>query len=460
VGEEGRERFIREARACSRINHPNIVTVYSAGEHEGDLYIAMELLEGRTLREILREDGKVPWEKAAGWTVAILSALQRLHDEGIVHRDLKPENIMVGPDGTVKLMDFGIAHVSSESRITVDVSMLGTAQYMSPEQATGMTADARSDIFSMGTILYEMLSGENPFSAPHPMAAMYSIANDLQQPLSERETDLPEGISEAVERALAKEPGSRFSSAGDFASELASIISGDPAGSAASSPLWKRLVIPAAALAVTAAVIGWAVTRDSYEGDRRAAEEHNALGREREEAGDIPGARDEYRIAVISDKRWEIPWNNLAMIALSLRDFDEADSLLQEALERNPDYTEALYNMGTVKWEKEDLEGAEAVLRRAIASDPGFIPAYNNLGSLLLDMKRPGEAARVLDEGLARIGSTPYPDELKAYLLKNRGLAASELGDKNGAETWWRRALEIIPDNEEVRRLLEGIGAL
>ncbi len=461
VGSEGRERFIREARACSRISHPNIVTVYAAGEHNGDLYIAMELLEGRTLREAIEEEGPIEWQRAVGWMTAILSALQRLHDEGIIHRDLKPENIMVGSDGGIKLMDFGIAHVASESRITVDVSMLGTAQYMSPEQATGTPTDARSDIFSIGTILYESLSGNIPFNAPHPMAVMYSITNEKHESLAGGEPEIPGELAAIVDRALEKDPDARFASTAEFASELSALIEdhGDGKGVLRKVPLWRRLVIPAAALVIIAAVLAWAFSRNPEKGDRVTAEHHNLLGQRHQDEGNTAGAQVEYRNAIIFDPGWEIPWNNLAVIGLNEGDYDEADSLLGEALKRDPEYPEALYNMGTVRWEKDDLEGAETCLRAAIEADPSFIPAYNNLGRLLIDKGRPSDAATVLDDALSRFDSTPYADELKAYLFKNRGIAAAEMGDAS-AETWWRRSLEIIPDNDEVRRLLESVGAL
>ncbi len=460
IGSEGRERFIREARACSRINHPNIVTVYAAGEKDGALYIAMELLEGKTLRETIEEEGQVEWQKAAGWMIAILSALQRLHDEGIIHRDLKPDNIMVGPDGTVKLMDFGIAHVASESRITVDVSMLGTAQYMSPEQATGMPTDARSDIFSVGTILYEALAGEIPFNAPHPMAVMYSIANEQHESLAGREPEIPGELAVIVDKALAKEPDARFASAGEFADEISALMGGgEDAVAVTPVPLWRRIVIPAAALVIIGAVLTWAISRGPEKGDRSTAERHNILGRQHQDDGNVSGAQLEFRNAIISDPQWEIPWNNLAIIELDEGNYDVADSLLDEALKRDSGYTEALYNMGTVKWEKDDLEGAEINLRAAINADPSFMPAYNNLGKLLIDRKRPAEAAAVLDNALSRFDSTPYTDDLKAYLFKNRGIAAADMGDAS-AETWWRRSLEIIPDNDEVRGLLESVGAL
>ncbi|MCK4549997.1 MAG: tetratricopeptide repeat protein, partial [Candidatus Krumholzibacteria bacterium] len=219
------------------------------------------------------------------------------------------------------------------------------------------------------------------------------------------------------------------------------------------------IVIPAAALVIIGAILTWAISRGPEKGDRAAAQQRNSLGLQYQNDGNVPDAQLEYRNAIISDSQWEIPWNNLAIIELNEGNFDEADSLLGEALKRDPGYTEALYNMGTVKWEKDDLEGAEINLRAAIDADPAFMPAYNNLGSLLINMNRPKEASEVLDNALARFDSTPYPDELKAYLFKNRGIAAADMGDAS-AETWWRRSLEIIPDNDEVRRLLESVGAL
>ena len=369
---------------------------------------------------------------------------------------------MVSPEGGVKLMDFGIAHVDSEHRITVDTSMMGTAQYMSPEQTTGMETDARSDIFSLGTILYEMLSGELPFNAPHPMAVLYSIANERHKPLDDLIADLPDGLTATVDRVLEKDPEARFESAGAFSEELASLagLSGEGVyGAWKRAPLWRRIAVPAATLAVATALIIWAFSRGPEKGDRAMAEHHNDLGQEYEDTGNINGAQVEYRNAIIADPSWEAPWNNLAIIELNENDTEEADSLLGEALKRNPEYAEALYNMATIYWNRSDLENAESCLRRAIDAEALCIPAYNNLGKLLIDTGRPREAAVVLENALSIFDSSDYPDEYKACLLKNRGIAAAEMDDAN-AETWWRKSLEIMPGDDEVRELLKSVGAL
>ena len=219
LNHEGKQRFLREARACSKINHPNIITVYAAGEDNDRPYLAMEFVNGRTLSEII-EDGPVAPEQAAAWVANILDALARLHAEGIVHRDLKPDNIMVTNEGVVKLMDFGVAHVASSTTMTQAGTAVGTVYYMSPEQAAGKKADARSDVFAMGTVLYQMLTGALPFQGEHMMSVMYLIANEQPKALNDYELDLPLDMIDAVERAMQKEPEDRFQSAADFRDAL------------------------------------------------------------------------------------------------------------------------------------------------------------------------------------------------------------------------------------------------
>jgi serine/threonine-protein kinase len=150
----------------------------------------MELIDGRTLRDIMR-DGPVGWRTATRWLVQLLDALQRLHAEGIVHRDLKPENIMVTRDGAIKLMDFGLAHLTTQTAITQEGTTLGTAPYMSPEQVMGKRLDARSDLFSVVTIYQEMLTGTYPYAGDHSMSIMFSIRNEPPAPLVSPEADFP-----------------------------------------------------------------------------------------------------------------------------------------------------------------------------------------------------------------------------------------------------------------------------
>lgn len=452
------ERFIREAKACSRINHPNIVTVYAAGADGDTPYLAMELLHGENMRSII-ERGPVPWKEAVEWTAGILDALARLHAEGIVHRDLKPENIIVTEGGTAKLMDFGIAHMSAGGTLTMDGATLGTAHYMSPEQVQGKKVDARSDLFSIGSLFHELIAGEVAFPGEHPLAAMYAITSESPKALAETVAGLPEDLQGALNRALEKNPEMRYPDAGSFRDALLAIARpagpGNETGAARRSRKLLALAAIAAALVVAAVAIAFVFGTREPKGDRQLAMQHNRRGQEHEDAGRISEAEIEYGKAVIADRRWEVPLNNLAMIAMGKGNLAEADSLLRLAVAAKPDYAGALYNLGTVRWALGDSTGAEERYRKAIRADSSFFEAFNNLGSLLIGRGRAAEAAAILDRALARERVKPSPvPELRGYLLKNRGTAASRLGRREEANAYWMRALEIIPRNAELVDLI------
>jgi serine/threonine-protein kinase len=452
LGAEARRRFLREAKACSRINHPNIVTVYAAGEDGGTPWFAMELVAGETLRAVI-DRGPVPWATAADWISGILDALARLHAEGIVHRDLKPENIIVTRDGAAKLMDFGIARLGGETSLTADGATLGTARYMSPEQVRGKPADAPSDLFSLGAVLYELLAGEPAFTGEHPLATMYAITNEAPRPIAELVPDLPESIAGAIERSLEKDPAARFADAASFRDALRSAIRPpQPAAPRARSTLLLKIAVPAVAVAVAIAVVFFRGAE--HRGDRPAAARHDSIAHAHEDAGRMPEAEIEYQKALIADGSWEIPLNNLAMLYIRKGALAEADSLLRRAVSLAPRYAAALYNLGDVRWRLDDLDGAETYFRRAIDADPSLAAPYNNLGVLLVRRGRAEEAIRILDEGIVRERTNPAEGPLRGYLFKNRGLAAAALGRESEAGSYWRQAIEIIPDNPELLRLL------
>jgi serine/threonine protein kinase len=451
---EARQRFVREAKACSRINHPNIVTVYAAGEDNGMPWFAMELVTGETLRTVSNR-GPVPWRDAVDWIVGILDALARLHAEGIVHRDLKPENIIITKDGTAKLMDFGIAHMGSETALTVDGATLGTARYMSPEQVHGNPADARSDLFSLGAVLYELLSGEPAFAGEHPLATMYAITSEPPRPIAELVPSLPGAVAKAIERSLEKDPASRFADAASFRDALRSSLQPErPAAETHVRPsVLLKIAVPlfGAAAVMIAAII---FSKHTPQGDRPLAARHDSIAQSYERAGRMPEAEIEYQKAIIADGSWEIPLNNLAMLYIRKGSLTEADSLLNRAVSIEPRYAAALYNLGDVRWRLDDLEGAEEYFRRAIDADSSFIAPYNNLGSLLISRGRAAEAARILDRGLAFEQANPSEKELRGFLLKNRGIASVALGRESEAGDYWQSALEIMPNNPELLRLL------
>jgi len=211
-------RFQNEARAAGLLNHPNIVTIYDAGEHDGIFYIAMELMEGTTLHELLHEKHILAADEAVHLAHEICKGLDYAHSHGIVHRDVKPANIMITSRGAVKIMDFGIAKAGGS--VTSTGQVLGTPNYMSPEQVKGRPLDGRSDLFSFGVILYEMLTGEKPFSGQNVTTIIYKIVNE--NPIAPRELDVTihPGLSAVVTRALAKAPDERYQSGAELVRDL------------------------------------------------------------------------------------------------------------------------------------------------------------------------------------------------------------------------------------------------
>jgi len=210
------DHFYGEARSAGGLSHPNIVILYEIGEDAGRHYIAMEYLEGLSVRKLLDRDGCLPLSQAVEIARCVCAALDYAHRRGIIHRDVKPDNIIVLEDGPVKLTDFGIARIEGDIRRTQIGIVLGSPAYMSPEQIKGLPVDARTDIFSLGVCLYEMISGRKPFDAPTATAVMHCIVKEPPQPLE----DIPEALRNILWKALEKEAIHRYSSAAEMLADL------------------------------------------------------------------------------------------------------------------------------------------------------------------------------------------------------------------------------------------------
>jgi beta-lactam-binding protein with PASTA domain/tRNA A-37 threonylcarbamoyl transferase component Bud32 len=227
-------RFRREAQSAAGLNHPTIVAVYDTGEEIDPLtgvsipYIVMELVEGATLRDVLREGRKILPERAMELTQGILDALSYSHKAGIVHRDIKPANVMLTPNGGVKVMDFGIARAVADTSATMTqtAAVIGTAQYLSPEQARGETVDARSDLYSAGCVLYELLLGRPPFVGDSPVSVAYQHVREAPTPPSQLDPEIAPEIDAVVLKALAKDPADRYQSAGEMKADITRLLSG------------------------------------------------------------------------------------------------------------------------------------------------------------------------------------------------------------------------------------------
>ncbi len=217
--EEAKTRFVHEAKAASALNHPNITTIHEIDEAEGEYFISMEYIEGKSIKDLVEEKG-LSIEEILKIAPQTAEGLSRAHEKDIVHRDIKSDNILITNEGLAKIMDFGLAKLKGVTKLTKTGSTLGTLQYMSPEQAQGTEVDQRSDIFSFGVVLYEMITGKLPFKGEHKAAIIYSIVNETPEPLARYKANVPEGLQRIVDKALKKDRSTRYQSAAEVIADL------------------------------------------------------------------------------------------------------------------------------------------------------------------------------------------------------------------------------------------------
>jgi eukaryotic-like serine/threonine-protein kinase len=214
------ERFRREARAVASLSHPNIVTILDRGEDEGRQFIVFELVEGRTLAEVLHEEGRLPVRRALEIAIQVARGLAFAHGQGLVHRDVKPQNVILNGDGRAKVTDFGIARSLEIQGVTQSGAVLGTSNYIAPEQASGQPVDRTTDVYSLGVVLFELLTGEVPFPGESFVAVAMQHVSEPPPSVLEVRPDVPVRVARAVDRALEKDPAARFPTMDAFAAEL------------------------------------------------------------------------------------------------------------------------------------------------------------------------------------------------------------------------------------------------
>jgi eukaryotic-like serine/threonine-protein kinase len=244
------ERFRREARAAARLSHPNLVGVIDAGEDDGRPYIVFEYIEGRTLKRRLQEEGRLPVDEAVAYAIEIGRGLTAAHARKLVHRDVKPQNVLIDPDGRAKVTDFGIARSLESKGLTATGRVLGTTDYVSPEQAMGEDVDERSDVYSLGVVLYEMLTGDVPFSAETQVGVAMKHVNEPMPDVQTRRPEVSAAVAAVVDRATTKDPRDRYGSVAEMVRDLEQTLeveaarrggtSGEATSVLASMPSHKR----------------------------------------------------------------------------------------------------------------------------------------------------------------------------------------------------------------------------
>jgi len=221
ANEEFTQRFRREAITAANLKHPNIVVIYDVGSHERFQYIVMEYLKGPTLQQEIQQKGAMPFARVMSILGQLADALDYAHQQGLVHRDVKPANIIIGNQDHVTLTDFGLVKAARSNKITAEGAAMGTLKYMSPEQAMGRELGSRSDVYSLGVVVYEVLAGEAPFTGTTPYQTLHELIYEPPPPLSRRNPQVKVRVERVVLKALAKEPDRRFGTAGEFARALA-----------------------------------------------------------------------------------------------------------------------------------------------------------------------------------------------------------------------------------------------
>ncbi|UCE40343.1 MAG: protein kinase [Candidatus Aminicenantes bacterium] len=326
--QEDKERFLREAQTAASLNHPHICTIYHIDEVEDSTFIVMEYIEGQSLKEII-QTGSLEFDKALDFAMQIAEGLEAAQGKNIVHRDIKSSNIMVTSKAQTKIMDFGLAKIVSESQLTETASIMGTVAYMSPEHASGDAIDHRSDIWSLGVVLYEMLSGQLPFQEDHEQLVLYSILNKFHKPVTSLRPSIPTAMERIVDKCLEKDPTERYQNADELLTDLRWLKKQTESGIIPrTKPTWKRrrakklrsLVIPGIFILMMAILISgyflldWFNPSVPYKTSIAVMPIEDLSPQKENEALCLASTRDIIRkISLLSDELRVVPYDEIMM---------------------------------------------------------------------------------------------------------------------------------------------------
>ncbi len=479
------ERFKREAKAIARLDHPGIVKVYETGEHEGKLFIAMELVPGESFEALLKR-GPLPPKRTAEIVRGVALALSHAHSHGVVHRDMKPANVLIDGGGAPHVLDFGLARDVAMTQLTRTGDVLGTPAYMAPEQANGVPGEQgpATDIHALGAVLYRALAGRLPFEAENAQALLYKVLTEEPVPPRRVNPAVHQDLETITLRCMAKEPARRYGSAAQVAEELRRFLGGDPivarpVGLSERAVRWARrhrLAIGSGILALVVALVaatGWRVSeqkrrqraQDKVEsalgkgsrGDLEGAIEDandaielepgegvrvaglwlgRALARFRK--GDFDGAIADTTKAIELDPKYAAAWANRAGARANKHDFEGAIADATKAIELNPTSALSWGNRAGARGAKGDFDGEIADARKAMEIDPRFVGAWLEVAQASLEK---GD----LDEAIRNATRANELDPKLASALGIRAGARLARGDLEGALADAERQLELAP---------------
>jgi serine/threonine protein kinase/Flp pilus assembly protein TadD len=472
-----RRRFLHEAKAVAALDHPNVATLYEAGESEdGRMYLALAFCEGETLQQKL-ERGPLPLPEAVSIARQIAQGLAAAHRLHIVHRDVKPANVVILPDGKVKLLDFGLAKMTGATALTQLGSSPGTPAYKSPEQTRGDKVDPRSDLWALGVVLYEMVTGRLPFGGEYEQAVIYAILNEPPRPL-DGDKGFPRELAKTIEKALAKDPAKRYATAEAMDEDLARIPLGTGSGDVQTRPIplqRPRRILWLAAAVILLAVLGgglWSWQQQRQREQEREQRKHRwdfspevarlvAQGEDLEWRGDTPqvfaNAGQAYHKALALDPgNPRIEARLAAMLARLNVQFptpgrmQEIQKLTADAVQRAPGDPMSWVAQAKLLLMESNPKAAEEAARRAIDLDPKFDRGYTQLGEALI-------AQGHKEEGFAKLRQAT---DIGKGFLRARLVLAAKLQDASrydDAALEFRRVLDYDPNHPTAQENLGDI---
>lgn len=465
LDDRAEDRLFHEARAASALDHANIATIHDIGRTDsGQLYIVMAFYDGRTLESVI-EDGPLPIERAVEYARQIAAGLERAWEEGIIHRDIKPANLMITPRGAVKILDFGLAKVE-DVQLTLTGATPGTPAYMSPEGLSGEPVDHRSDLWALGVVLHEMLTGENPFSRSNPAATVFAVTQEQPPRVDSIRGDVPRWLCDVLDNLLDKDSNLRTQTATEL---LAAITDRDSTTSDRGRRRKRRRTagpairfvrpLPATILALGVLATWWWLGSSEEMNptlDRASAREATRAGIEYFTAGRLDLAQAELERALISDSTYAEAWSTLSAVHLQQHDYVGAKTAAAAAVALDSANAVAHYNLGLVLHEEEDWAAGAKAYRQAIRFDSSFTAAYSALSDLLIEGGDPEGALEVLDRGERVSEGSPY----RFLLLKNVGKARIARGEYADAVLDLEKSLDLQEWPETAALLSEALQRL